>query len=179
MEQMNLLDLLEIAGLDEHHRAVSLTSLRLLFLHNTHNFTRNYAAYAVLRSNVTSFLHPEDLLQNFNLFYKTTNKEKQDESILRLMNISQPKRPRVDPSAARKDRTLSVTYFLLGKGSMDKVPVCKASFISVLGESRERLRLGGFIRNKDVSRSSFTLKYDKNNNNNNNRLSVAESLNDD
>ncbi|KAF5889292.1 uncharacterized protein DAT39_021004, partial [Clarias magur] len=73
-----------------------------------------------------------DLLQNFSLFYKTANKEKQDESILRLMNISQPKRPRVDRSAARKDRTLSVTYFLLGKGSVEKVPVCKASFISEL-----------------------------------------------
>ncbi|KAF5899522.1 uncharacterized protein DAT39_010764, partial [Clarias magur] len=73
-----------------------------------------------------------DLLQNFSLFYETANKEKQDEGILRLVNISLPKRIRVSPNAGKRPRNLSITYFLLREGSIERVPVCKATFISVL-----------------------------------------------
>ncbi|XP_053366721.1 uncharacterized protein LOC128540767 [Clarias gariepinus] len=86
-----------------------------------------------------SSLSKDDLLQNFSLFYETANKEKQDEGILRLVNLSLPKRIRVSPNAAKRPRNLSITYFLLRKGSMERVPVCKATFISVLGISKDRV----------------------------------------
>ncbi|KAJ8287112.1 hypothetical protein GJAV_G00047790 [Gymnothorax javanicus] len=85
-----------------------------------------------------SMLSQSDLLYNFSLFYKTAEKKRQDESILRHVKISQPKRPRVKADAKKKARNLSVEYYLMRCNSEEKIPVCKATFLSVLGISNDR-----------------------------------------
>ena len=81
-------------------------------------------------------LTPDDIALNFNIIYGKPNKVEQDQGILHLMTLEKAKRrrARVKDAAARKDRNLSVKYNLLTVDLPNKLPVCKATFLQVLGE---------------------------------------------
>ena len=81
-------------------------------------------------------LSSDDLMLNFSKFYENPNKVEQDRALLHLMSITPVKRqrPKVQNEEKRKDRNLSVRYSLLCNSHPEKVPVCKSTFIEVLGE---------------------------------------------
>ena len=81
-------------------------------------------------------LSPDDLMMNFNKFYNKPNKVDQDRAILDLLDKMKVNRRRtkIKDVNKRKDRKISVKYSLLCGSHPEKVPVCKASFIKVLGE---------------------------------------------
>lgn len=65
--------------------------------------------------------------------YSTTDEEKQDASLLSYMDTKPVKRrrPTVDNPAEHKTRDLTVKCFVLNEAG--KIPVCKASFMSLFG----------------------------------------------
>ena len=67
---------------------------------------------------------------------KKTDKVVQDSYLLTLLNITLPnrRRNRVENEDNRKNGNVSVRYTLLGENLPNKIPVCKATFIKVLGE---------------------------------------------
>lgn len=79
-------------------------------------------------------LTPEDLNHNFERLYDSRTKVQQDQDILSLLDIANSKRRRVNEDARSCDRSLAITYYLLSACDNSKIPVCKASFLSVLGE---------------------------------------------
>lgn len=81
-------------------------------------------------------LTPGDLLKNFQLFYSKSTKPEQDQAILQMITVKKVKRRRVkiDNSDMQKNREVTSEYHLLTEDHSTKVPVCKATFCSVLGE---------------------------------------------
>ena len=73
---------------------------------------------------------------NHDKFYEKTDKVVQDSYLLTLLNITLPnrRRNRVENEDNRKNINVSVRYTLLGENLPNKIPVCKATFIKVLGE---------------------------------------------
>ena len=89
----------------------------------------------------TNFCHadtltPGDLWKNFQSFYSASTKVEQDQVILQLITVKkvQRRRPKVDNSDIQKDREVTNEYNLLTEDHPTKIPVCKATFCSVLGE---------------------------------------------
>ena len=96
----------------------------------THTHTKN-----------TNFCHadkltPGDLLKNFHSFYCNVTKTDQDRAILQLTNVKNVKRRRlkVDDTDRQKARDITNQYSLLTEDHPKKIPVCKSTFCSVLGE---------------------------------------------
>ena len=81
-------------------------------------------------------LSPDDIAMNFAKFYQGGNKVQQDEQLLLLMSVgkTQRRQKKVDDENSRKDRNVSVKYSLLTHDHPNKLPVCKATFLSILGE---------------------------------------------
>ena len=81
-------------------------------------------------------LSPDDIAMNLTKFYQGGNKVQQDEQLLLLMSVgkTQRRRKKVDDENSRKDRNVSVKYSLLTHDHPNKLPVCKATFLSILGE---------------------------------------------
>ena len=73
-----------------------------------------------------------DILMNYNQLYSLPTKPQQDETILRLMDVTKPRRLRVKDDRKR-DKAMSLKYQLMTEDALSKVPVCKSTFISVLG----------------------------------------------
>lgn len=78
-------------------------------------------------------LSETDLKHFSNIFYLSNDKVKQDASLLNYMNITYAKRARVNDALRKKMRDVSVKYSAL-KNDNTTVPICKASFLSILGE---------------------------------------------
>jgi len=74
-------------------------------------------------------------------FYEVPDKVVHDHILLHLMTITKPKRlgKRLENVDRRKDRKVTVKFSLLTESHPDIVPVCKATFTSVLGISKERV----------------------------------------
>lgn len=79
-----------------------------------------------------SVLSGDDINYNFQKLYNCESKVDQDAVILKLLEISTAKRPRVSVEARRKAKANTIKYFLLNSTTRDRVEVCKASFISIL-----------------------------------------------
>lgn len=81
-------------------------------------------------------LTPDDIAFNFNTIYGKQNKVEQDQMLLQLMTIEKVKRRRlrVENEDSRKDRCLSVQYRLMTKDHPNRLHVCKATFLKVLGK---------------------------------------------
>ena len=77
-----------------------------------------------------------DLALNFRSLYEKCNKVEQDQALLLLMTVDKVSRHRlrVGDEAARKDRSVSVKYSLMTEEHPRKLPVCKETFLKVLGE---------------------------------------------
>lgn len=78
-------------------------------------------------------LTSEDISYNFTRLYDNTTKVEQDKDILSLMDISQSARTRVSAESRRKAKDITIKYNLLHSNNV-KLEVCKATFVSVLGE---------------------------------------------
>ena len=74
-----------------------------------------------------------DILMNFKQFYSLPTKPQQDETILRLMEVTKPRRVRIMEDARQRDKAMSVKYKLMTEDRRKQVPVCKSTFTSVLG----------------------------------------------
>ncbi|KAK5867599.1 hypothetical protein PBY51_012071 [Eleginops maclovinus] len=83
-------------------------------------------------------LTPDDLVMNFEKFHDKPNKVEQDGALLHLMSVSEAKRHRQNDENRQKERNVTVKYSLLCDEHPNKVPVCKATFLSVLGISKDR-----------------------------------------
>ena len=79
-------------------------------------------------------LSTDDLVMNFQKFHDKPNKVEQDGALLHLMTISEVTRRRPKNDENRKERNVTVKYSLLCDEHPNTVPVCKATFMSVLGE---------------------------------------------
>ena len=85
-------------------------------------------------------LSPEEIAGIHRVLYATSDKVKQDAILLSYMDITTVKRRRlkVDDSGKQKNRDLTVKYSVLRdkgeKEDKEKIPVCKASFMSLLCE---------------------------------------------
>lgn len=81
-------------------------------------------------------LTPDDLRRNFESFYGHSTKIEQDQAILQLITVKkvQRRRPKVDNTDMQKERDVTNEYHLLTEDHPTKIPVCKATFCSVLGE---------------------------------------------
>ena len=77
-----------------------------------------------------------DLLRNFQTFYSNSMKTEQDQAILQLINVKkvQRRRPKLDNTEMQKERDVTNEYHLLTEDHPTNIPVCKATFCSVLGE---------------------------------------------
>ena len=96
----------------------------------------------------TNFCHadtltPGDLMKNFQSFYSASTKVEQDQIILQLITVKrvQRRRQKVDTIDSQKDREVTNEYHLLTEDHPTKIPVCKATFCSVLGEFNFDLRI--------------------------------------
>ena len=67
-------------------------------------------------------------------FYSTSDKVSQDAALLSYLEISRPKRCRIDDGARKRLRDVSTQYYLLPAGNRSKVQVCRKTFCSVLGK---------------------------------------------
>ncbi|XP_056098814.1 uncharacterized protein LOC130077555 [Rhinichthys klamathensis goyatoka] len=83
-------------------------------------------------------LTPDDLVMNFQKFHDKPNKVDQDAALLHLMSVSEVKRQRQNDENRQKGRNVTVKYSLLWDEHPNKLPVCKATFLSVLGISKDR-----------------------------------------
>ncbi|KAG5263245.1 hypothetical protein AALO_G00284190 [Alosa alosa] len=83
-------------------------------------------------------LTPDDLVMNFQKFHDKPNKVEQDAALLYLMSVSEVKRQRQNDENRQKGRNVTVKYSLLWDEHPNKLPVCKATFLSVLGISKDR-----------------------------------------
>ncbi|XP_048020943.1 uncharacterized protein LOC125266040 [Megalobrama amblycephala] len=85
-------------------------------------------------------LSDEDVAFNFTKMYKNATKVDQDKILLRLSTISKCSRVRVSADVKKKAREVTVKYCLLSCAPPHhKIPVCKATFLSVLGVSKDRV----------------------------------------
>ncbi|XP_041738101.2 zinc finger protein 771 isoform X2 [Coregonus clupeaformis] len=85
-------------------------------------------------------LTPADIALNYQKVYSNPYKVKQDEFILRQMTINKTKRKRVSGADRKKARDTTIKYSLLsGDAPYRSVPVCKATFINILGLRTHRL----------------------------------------
>lgn len=67
--------------------------------------------------------------------YKNATKVDQDKILLRLSTINKCSRERVSADVKKKAREVTVKYCLLSCAPPHhKIPVCKATFLSVLGK---------------------------------------------
>ncbi|KAM4538846.1 zinc finger MYM-type protein 4-like isoform 2-T2 [Odontesthes bonariensis] len=76
--------------------------------------------------------------QLLSKFHDKPNKVEQDGALLHLMSVSEVKRQRQNDENRQKERNVTVKYSLLCDEHPNKVPVCKATFLSVLGISKDR-----------------------------------------
>lgn len=80
-------------------------------------------------------LTDQDVTFNFDTMYRCQTKVDQDKVILRLATVGSVTRKRVDDDDRLKTRDIRVTYHLLCHAPPHvKIPVCKATFRSVLGK---------------------------------------------
>lgn len=95
----------------------------------SHKRSSNYFCHA-------DTLTPGDLQRNFESFYAHTTKTEQDQAILQLVTVKkvQRRRPKVDNTDRQKERDITNEYHLLAEDDPAKIPVCKPTFCSVLGE---------------------------------------------
>ncbi|XP_041365380.1 uncharacterized protein LOC121380568 [Gigantopelta aegis] len=86
-------------------------------------------------------LSNDDLTYAHDRLYSTENKVTQDATLLSYMDIGKcvRRRPRIDDSSKiKRNREISVKYFTL-TANKEKIPVCKASFMSIFGVKKDRL----------------------------------------
>ena len=78
-----------------------------------------------------SALSAEDVTKINRELYSTTDKVKQDAALLTYMHIMPVKRrrPKAENKATHRTRDLTVKYCVLTESG--KIPVCKASFMSI------------------------------------------------
>ncbi len=110
-------------------------------------------AVACSHTTASNFCHADtltsgDLLRNFQLFYSKSTKTEQDQAILQLIAVKkvQRRRPKFDNRDMQKNREVTNEYHLLTEDHPTKIPVCKATFCSVLGEFIFYLLIILFIR---------------------------------
>ena len=80
-----------------------------------------------------------DVWRNFESFYSNPTKPAQDKAILQLITIKKVQRrgPKIDNADKQRDREVTNGYHLLTEEDHPtKIPVCKTTFCSVLGEFR-------------------------------------------
>lgn len=75
----------------------------------------------------------EDMVFNFNRIYDFKDKVEQDRELLMLVITTPVQRTRVSDESRQKKKDVSTTYRLLNKDTKTSVEVCRASFLSVLG----------------------------------------------
>uniref|UniRef100_A0AAV2LL28 VPS10 domain-containing protein n=1 Tax=Knipowitschia caucasica TaxID=637954 RepID=A0AAV2LL28_KNICA len=102
------------------------------------------AAVACVHNNVNvcqaAKLSPEDIDYMHHTLYTTTDKVKQDATLLSYMDVTAVKRRRskIEDSAQQKSRDLTVKYSVLTR-ARDRIPVCKSSFMSLFCVKKDRL----------------------------------------
>ncbi|CAL9701146.1 unnamed protein product [Knipowitschia caucasica] len=102
------------------------------------------AAVACVHNNVNvcqaAKLSPEDIDYIHHTLYTTTDKVKQDATLLSYMDVTAVKRRRskIEDSAQQKSRDLTVKYSVLTR-ARDRIPVCKSSFMSLFCVKKDRL----------------------------------------
>lgn len=92
----------------------------------THNIA-NVCQAATLSSEEIAYIN--------QILYSTTDKVKQDATLLSYMNIETVKRrrPKVENPAQQKTRELTVKYSVVTE-TEERIPVCKATFMSLFCE---------------------------------------------
>ncbi|XP_063039647.1 uncharacterized protein LOC134434912 [Engraulis encrasicolus] len=100
----------------------------------THNKTTTVFCHA-------DKLTPGDLEKNFQNFYSHSTKTEQDQALLRLITVKKVhrRRPKVENTDKQKEREVTNEYHLLTEDHPTKIPVCKSTFCSVLGISKDRV----------------------------------------
>ncbi|XP_035801270.1 uncharacterized protein LOC118469885 [Amphiprion ocellaris] len=85
-------------------------------------------------------LSGEEVAYINSVLYSTTDKVKQDATLLSYMDILPVKRrrPKVDNLAEQKTRELTIKYFVLTE-TQEKIQVCKPSFMSMFCVKKDRL----------------------------------------
>ena len=78
-------------------------------------------------------LSDDEIMFNYTKFYSVADKAVQDQKIMTLMKITSPQRPRVDNARRQRDRAVCVAYHLRSADKPDLMPVCRATFLGVLG----------------------------------------------
>ncbi|CAH0561701.1 unnamed protein product [Brassicogethes aeneus] len=79
-----------------------------------------------------------DILHFHKALYQSDNKIDQDNFIIKFCSVYKPKRP--NPYLNEPRKTLTSKYFIIKKNDGIMIPVCRQTFLKVLGIKRDRVQ---------------------------------------
>ena len=81
-------------------------------------------------------LSEANLAKIFNSFYEQPKKAAQDAVIIKLLDVSKPKRLRVDENNRQRESKMIIKYYLpiFNDADESRIQVCRETFLSLFGE---------------------------------------------